>query len=266
MATYEVFAIRYGHHERRAAENFILPLLADAHDGPMPLDYFVWVIRNAERTILVDTGFGERAARERGRTITIHPAEALRRFGVDPDKVEDVVITHLHYDHAGNLDSFPNARIHLQEAEIGYATGPCMCHPVLRFPFDVEDVVAMVRRLYAGRVVFHAGDATIAEDITLYHMPGHSKGVQSVGVMTKRGLVLLASDASHFYANIERAVPFPLVVDVEAQLKTLQRLVAIAGTLDRLVPGHDPIVTQIYPRVPHDGVEVWALHEKPKAR
>jgi glyoxylase-like metal-dependent hydrolase (beta-lactamase superfamily II) len=266
VATYEVFALRYAHHSRPAAENFILPRLADAHDGPMPLDFFVWVIRNAERTIVVDTGFGERAARERGREIMIHPAEALRRFGVDPDKVEDVVITHLHYDHAGNLDSFPNARIHLQDAEMAYATSRCMCHPVLRFPFDVEDVVAMVRRLYAGRVVFHNGDANIAEDISLHHMPGHSKGVQSVSVMTKRGLVVLASDASHFYANIERNVPFPLVVDVEAQLKTQQRLVAIAGTLEYIVPGHDPIVTQIYPRVSHEGVEAWALHEKPKAR
>jgi glyoxylase-like metal-dependent hydrolase (beta-lactamase superfamily II) len=266
MATYEVFALRYAHHSRPAAENFILPRLADAHDGPMPLDFFVWVIRNGERTVVVDTGFGERAARERGRELIVHPAEALRRFGVDPAKVEEVVITHLHYDHAGNLDSFPNARIHLQDTEMAYATGPCMCHPVLRFPFDVEDVVAMVRRLYAGRVVFHAGDAALADGIDLHHMPGHSKGLQSVSVMTRRGLVVLASDASHFYANMERAVPFPLVVDVEAQLKTHQRLVAIAGTLDHVVPGHDPIVTQIYPRVAHDGVEAWALHEKPKSR
>ena len=266
MSIYEVHAIRYARHERPAADNFLSRSAVDAHDGPMPLDYFIWVLRGEGRTIVVDTGFGEAAARQRGRQLLIHPIEALRRFGVDPATVEDVVITHLHYDHAGNIDAFPNARFHLQDAEMDYATGRCMCHGLLRHPFDVENVVAMVRRLYAGRVTFRAGDAEIAPGVTLHHLPGHSKGLQGVGVATNRGYVVLASDASHFYANLETGNPFPIVVDIAAMLESHRRLVQLAGSLDHIVPGHDPLVTRIYPRVAREGVEVFALHESPTRR
>ena len=58
---YEVYAIKYAHHERRASENF---LGGDPHDGPMPLDYFVWAIhREGHPPLIVDTGFGEAAGR-----------------------------------------------------------------------------------------------------------------------------------------------------------------------------------------------------------
>src|SRR3712207_2780478 len=106
MIAYEVFAIRYATLERRTNDNFVL---RDLHDGPMPLDYFVWLIRGHGRMILVDTGFDEPAAQARGRNLLIHPTAALRAFGVEPDAIQDVILTHLHYDHAGNLGRFPNA-------------------------------------------------------------------------------------------------------------------------------------------------------------
>ena len=149
MAGWEVFALRYAVHERRAFENFIRA--PDPHDAPMPMDYFVWVVRRGGRVVVVDTGFTPEGGAKRGRTL-IRPVEAaLRQLGVDPWAVEDVVITHLHYDHAGNLDLFPQARFHLQEAEMGFATGRHMCQACIRYPFDVEDVVRMVRAVYAER-------------------------------------------------------------------------------------------------------------------
>ena len=59
----------------------------------------------------------------------------------DPASIRDVVITHLHYDHAGNLNLFPNARFHLQDREMQFATGRHMCMGCMRGAFDVEDVV-----------------------------------------------------------------------------------------------------------------------------
>lgn len=264
MSTYEVFAIRYARHERPATENFIGRPIPDMHDGPMPVDYFVWLIRGAGRTIVVDTGFGEAAARQRGRTLLIHPVEALRRFGVAPETVDEVVVTHLHFDHAGNIDAFPRARFHIQDSEMAYATGRCMCHGFLQHPFDVDNVVAMVRHLYAGRAIFHDGDAEIGAGLSLLHLPGHSKGLQGIGVATRRGRVILASDASHYYANLETGNPFPIVVDVAGMLESHKRLLDLAGSTDHIVPGHDPLVRDLYPVVACPGVEVRALHEKPR--
>ena len=107
--TYEVYALKYAHHARRAAENFIG---GDPHDGPMPLDYFVWLIRGGGREIVVDTGFSAAVAAKRGRDHIRCPTSALRQMGVDARQVKDVVVTHLHYDHAGNFDLFPAATLH----------------------------------------------------------------------------------------------------------------------------------------------------------
>jgi glyoxylase-like metal-dependent hydrolase (beta-lactamase superfamily II) len=161
--TYEIYAIRYGHHPRKAAENFIG---GDDHETDMPLDYFVWAIKGAAKTYVLDTGFDPEVAKRRGRITTLPIHEGLRSIGVEPDQVEDVVISHMHYDHAGNLGLFPNARFHIQDAEMAYCTGRCMCHPIMRFPFEAQDVEAMVRRVFEGKVQFHDGDTELAPGIT----------------------------------------------------------------------------------------------------
>jgi glyoxylase-like metal-dependent hydrolase (beta-lactamase superfamily II) len=267
MSAYEIVTLRYATHDRPASENFLYPAAAgeDPHDYPMPIDYFVWVIRNGERTILVDTGFDYPAAAARGRTLLKHPVDGLRALGVDPATIRDVVITHLHYDHAGNVGAFPQARFHLQDSEIAFATGRCMCHPRLRYPFDVEDVVAMVRRLHAGQVNFIDGDEEIAPGISLHHVPGHTRGLQCVRVATARGPVVLASDALHFYANVERQNPFPIVVDIAATMESWKKLARLAGDERRIVPGHDPLVMKRYPRLDVAGIEAVMLHENPIA-
>ena len=146
--TYEVYALKYAHHARRASENFIG---GDPHDGPMPLDYFVWLIRGEGREVVVDIGFSAAMARKRGRDHLRCPADALRLLDVDPARVKDVVITHLHYDHVGNFERFPAATLHLQELEMRYATGRYMCSECFRGAFEAEDVVGVVRRVYDGR-------------------------------------------------------------------------------------------------------------------
>ena len=117
-------------------------------------------------------------------------------------------MTHLHYDHAGNLDRFPNAHFHLQDREMSYATGRCMCNGLLRHPFSVEHVTQMVRHVYGERVTFHSGDGEVAPGVTVHRVGGHSDGLQVVRVETARGPVVLASDAAHYYANLQRAARF----------------------------------------------------------
>ena len=129
---YEVYAIKYAHHARRSSENFIG---GDPHDGPMPLDFFVWLIRGEGREIVVDTGFSAPMAAKRQRDHLRCPTEGLRMLGSDSSKVKDVVVTHLHYDHVGNFDLFPAAAFHLQDLEMNYATGRHMGKAVFRGAF-----------------------------------------------------------------------------------------------------------------------------------
>lgn len=244
LPEYEVYAVKYAHHERRSRENF---LGGDPHDVPMPLDYFVWLIRGAGREIVVDTGFSAEMAAKRGRTLLRCPSEGLRLLGVDAAKVSDVVITHLHYDHAGNLGLFPAATLHLQDRELNYATGRYMCHECFRGAYEVEDVVSMVRRVYAGRVRFHEGDAEIAPGVSVHLVGGHTMGIQSVRVMTRRGWVVLASDASHFYANMEEVRPFPIIWSVAEMVEGYAKLRSLAASPQHIIPGHDPLVMARYP-------------------
>ena len=259
---YEIYQLTYGGDpNRRVQQNFIM---VDMHDGPMPFDFNLWVVRNRHRTVLVDTGFGPRAAKERGRPILFDPVDGLARIGVDPEAIEDIVITHLHFDHAGSIDRFGKARLHIQDAEVGFATGRCMCDAFLRRPFDVEDVVTLIRRTYANRVVFHDGDDDLMPGLTLHVFPGHSAAVQGLLVNTARGPVLLASDATHFYANALNMKPFNLTVDVRQTLQSYRKIQRLTGgEADRLIPGHDPKVRQLFPPIEVNGISLLALHAPP---
>lgn len=242
---YQVYAVRYAHHpDRPASENFIG---GDPHEGPMPLDFFVWAIVGEERSFVVDTGFDEAMARKRRRNFLRSPAEGLRTIGVDPARVADVVVTHMHYDHCGNHDMFPNATYHLQDKEMAYCTGRCMCHQALKAPFERDDVAAMVTRLFEGRVRFHDGAEDLAPGVSVHHVGGHTMGLQAVRVRTRRGWIVLASDASHLYANMEEGRPFPIVHNVADMLEGHRRLRALASSPDHVVPGHDPLVLKRYP-------------------
>jgi glyoxylase-like metal-dependent hydrolase (beta-lactamase superfamily II) len=143
-----------------------------------------------------------------------------------------------------------------------YATGRCMCHGVLRHPFSCEDVTLMVRHVFNDRVVFHDGDDEIAPGITLHHVGGHSDGLQVVRVETKRGPVVLASDAAHYYGNIHRRNPFPILYNLGDMCEGWREVEQLAGHPDRVIPGHDPMVRELYPRV-NGSEDIVALHEKP---
>jgi glyoxylase-like metal-dependent hydrolase (beta-lactamase superfamily II) len=261
-ATYEVYALKYAHHARRASENFIG---GDPHDGPMPLDYFVWLLRGPGREIVVDTGFPAAMAAKRAREHLRCPTDGLRLLGCEARAVREVVITHLHYDHVGNFDLFPAATFHLQDLEMRYATGRHMGEPFFRGAYEVEDVVGMVRGVFAGRVRFHDGDAQIAPGVSLHLIGGHTMGLQAVRVATRRGHVVLASDASHLYANMEQARPFPIVYSVGGMIEGWRRLRELADSPEHIVPGHDPLVLERYPAASGELEGIAAsLHAAPR--
>lgn len=261
QAPYEVFAIKYG---ERTGERGRIFLGGDPHDAPLDMDYFLWVVRNDERTVVVDVGYGRPEGEARGRTFLRTPAEALALVEVDAASVTDVVLTHLHYDHAGNLDSFPSARFHVQERELAYVTGRSMRYRALNHSFRLDDVLEVVRLLYADRVEILDGDTELAPGIGLHHIGGHTPGQMSVSVATPRGRVVVASDAAHYYESFEQERVFTTHESVTEMLEGYRRLRALADSDDHVVPGHDPLVLDRYPPPSADlaGV-VAALHRSP---
>ena len=244
--TYAIYAIKYARHERRSSENF---LGGDPHDVPMPMDYFVWAVVGDTGTFIVDSGFDAEKAQKRGRTITHPVAEGLQAIGIRPDAVEDVIVTHMHYDHAGNRSLFPRARYHVQDREMAYCTGRCMCQHALNHPFEPDDVTQMVRRIFDGKVQFHDGASHITSGLSVHLVGGHTNGLQVVRVHTQRGWVVLASDASHYYANMEARRPFPAVYNVGDMIEAYQTCYKLADSPQHVVPGHDPDVLKRFPAV-----------------
>lgn len=242
--TYEVYAVRYATRAGRRQDNFIG---GDPHDGPMPMDYFFWLVIGDGKKYVIDCGFTEEVSAARKRTYLRNPVDALKLFDIAAEDVEDVILTHLHYDHVGNFARFPKARFHLQEPELAYATGKYMRHPFLNHAFEVEDIVGVVRLNYAGRVNFYHGDAEIRPGLRVHLVGGHSAGLQFVTVHTARGWVVLASDATHYYENMDSGRPFTTTFHVGDTLEGYDRVRAFAPTPEHIVPGHDPLVMQIYP-------------------
>ena len=262
--SHEVYAIRYARHERRASANYIG---GDPHDTLEPLDFFVWAIVGEHGIFIVDTGFDETMAKKRDRALMKPIGEGLKAIGIEPESVEQVIVSHLHYDHTGNYDLFPRARYHLQDCEMAYATGRCMCHAQMKVPFEADDVVAMVRKVFEGRVTFHDGEDEIAPGITVHKVGGHSKGLQCVRVKTRRGYVALASDATHLYNHFEQGRVFPLTYNVAEVLEGYNLLTRLATSREHVVPGHDPLVLERYPAA-RAGLEGWVarLDADPRPR
>jgi glyoxylase-like metal-dependent hydrolase (beta-lactamase superfamily II) len=263
-AVYELFALRYGiGRARTAAANFIpVPGFEPPATDPS-LACYAWVARSAERVVLVDTGCDETTATSRGIAFERLPQDSLRRLDIAPEDVTDVVLTHLHWDHAGTLDRLPGARVHLHPAEIAHATGPAMGHAFLRRPYAPHQLATVLELVHGERVAFTGATTEVAPGLTVHHVGGHTPGMQVVRVPTRRGPVVLAGDARHYDANADTGVPFPVLVDVEAYCHAGATVERLAASPEHVVAGHEPAITRRYPRVDPDDELVVRLDVAP---
>ncbi|WP_454829826.1 N-acyl homoserine lactonase family protein [Paraburkholderia xenovorans] len=262
LPNYEVYAIRYASVDRPTRSNFLYG--QDPHDdSTMPMDFYVWLIRGENRVVLVDTGFNDISSSMRGRQYSCKPEVTLQGLGVHVEQVADLIITHMHYDHAGSVDVYPQVRIHLQESEMQYATGRCMCDKKTNHFFYVEDVKTLVGKVYEGNVQFHDGASDIYPGIQIERVGGHTAGLQIVRVHTRRGWIVLASDAAHYYRNFEEGNPFPAIHDENEMAVGYDTIRRLAASADHIIPGHDPEVARRYPQV--RDLHAFSLHEAPLA-
>ena len=256
---YSVYAVRYATREARSGEHFHgRGRGQDPHDAPMPMDYFVWVAVSDEHTVVVDTGFSAEVAARRGREHLRCPSEGLAALGIDAGSVRYAILTHLHYDHVGNLQKFPAATFVVQDEEMAFWTGRYAGRELFRELVEPDDVGYLVRANFEGRLRFVSGSENIVPGVEAHKAGGHSAGLQVVRVRTARGAVVLASDATHFYANIEQDRPFSIVSDLPRMYGAFDLVRSLAGSPGHVVPGHDPLVMDRYPAA-KEGLEGVAV-------
>lgn len=222
-------------------------------DDSMPIDYFVWLITGQDAAILVDAGFTpETAAKRPGRKHLGSPLDIAKKLGYPAGAIPSVVVTHAHYDHTGYLTELPNARIHLQQKELAFWVGPHARREMYRSIVEPDDIVGLVRANFTGAIDLYDGDAWIAPGVSAHLVGGHTAGTQVVRVALPTGeVVVLASDASHFYENIGASRPFSIAHTVPDMFDAFETIDALARRADGetgiILPGHDPAVTHHFP-------------------
>jgi glyoxylase-like metal-dependent hydrolase (beta-lactamase superfamily II) len=246
--TYEVYAIRYA-----SLPDFPVSDLVSGADRARKLDLAmtIWLVRGGGHNVLVDAGFyHDRFFKDWKVKEFIKPSDALAGLGVKPEDITDVVISHMHWDHADGSDRFPKARIWIQKDELEYYAGEAWETKDTSGGIDPEDVLELVKLNTEGRVGLVHGDAQeILPGLTCYTGGRHTYQSQYVGVKTAGGTVVLASDNMYLYENMEKHVPIAETLDAASNLRAQDRMKRMATRPEWVIPGHDPSVFDKFPKI-----------------
>lgn len=252
---YEVYAIRYA-----TIPDFPVAALVKDADRERKLDIamMVWLIRGNGRNILVDSGFyRDQFFKQWTVRDFVKPSEAVGLLGLKPDQITDVIITHMHWDHADGMELFPKARVWVQKDEYGYYTGDAWQQKGKHSGIDPDDVLAVVKLNLEGRVGLVNGDAQeIIPGITCYTGGKHTFQSQYVGVSTQAGAIILASDNMYLYENLEKHMPIAASLDFDSNLRAQDRMKQLAASPRLIIPGHDPAVFTRFPQKNKDVVKI----------
>jgi glyoxylase-like metal-dependent hydrolase (beta-lactamase superfamily II) len=210
----------------------------------------VWLIRGGGRIILFDSGF-HRARWFKEWTVNnyLSPDDAVRSAGVEPQAVTDIVISHAHWDHLGGIDLFPKAAVWIQKEEFRYYTQTAWQPGGDHDGIDPEDIVELVKRNTEGRVHLVDGDnIELFPGIRAFTGGRHTYAAQYIRVAGSPPFVL-ASDNVYLYRNLAEHKPSATFTEADypANLAAQRRMIELAGSVDRIVPGHDALQFQKFP-------------------
>ena len=244
---YEVYAIRYA-----TIKDFAVSGLIAGADKSRKKDIamMVWLIKGEGRNVLLDSGFyRDQFMKQWHPADYTKPSEAIAVLGLKPEDVTDLIISHIHWDHADGFDLFPKAKIWIQKDELEYYAGEAW-QGHRRTAADPETIIGLVKLNTEGRVGLVNGDAQqILPGITCYIGGKHTYQSQYVGVATAAGTVILASDNVYLYENLEKHLPIAQTLDANSNLRAQDRMKQLAASPKLIVPGHDPAVMKNFPEV-----------------
>jgi len=250
---YEVLAVRYATLRSTKAEFYYRHHSYGEPDAELDMDYYFWLLRDGDETIVVDCGFSPEAGARRGRPWLCEPVDALLALGVEPESVSTVVVTHLHYDHIGNLAAFPAATLCVPRRELDFWTGPIAKRFQFAWVAEPAEIDFVARAADAGRVRLTEGREEICDGVTAITVGGHSPGQQIIVVARPGGDVVLASDAAHFSEELELERPCAVIHDLEQMYAAYDLLKGFAAAGSVVVTGHDPGEARRFPVVARVG-------------
>ena len=163
--------------------------LAAAGD-PIEIGATVWLVRDGERIILVDTGSGEALS---GMFPTVGKLDALLAAeGIEKAAITDIILTHMHADHIGGLmgpdaGGFKNAKIHVAEAEWAFWTNPALASAVPEADKPMIDLLQSIAAPLADRIKTYGGEADLGGGVTLVPLIGHTAGHSGVRIVADDG-------------------------------------------------------------------------------
>jgi glyoxylase-like metal-dependent hydrolase (beta-lactamase superfamily II) len=242
---YSIQAIRYA-----SAEDDVADLVMGAPHEKMNLAMVIWLIRGEGRNILFDSGYHrDTFLKEFPSTEYIRPDEAVKLAGVQPEDITDIVISHAHWDHMGGIDLFPKATVWIQKEEFRYYTGDAWQPAGDHGGIDPEDVQELVKLNTEGRLRLVDGDnVQLFPGIRAYTGGRHTYASQYLCVEGTPTFVL-ASDNLYLYRNLVEHKASATFSDADhaANIRNQERMVQLAGSPDRVVPGHDALQFQKFP-------------------
>lgn len=263
--TTEVYALRYASMRgRRASDTFLRDPSTEADDRLMTMDCYFWVIRSGSQVMLLDSGWNRnRGLAGTGRRFSQvavdqqDPVDLLARLDISPGDVGHVIVSHMHFDHVGNLDLFPDAALSVARAEFAYWTGPHGRRRSIAHSTAPDDVQVIRDRERAGLVHLVDRAEEVAPGVTIVPVGGHTPGQMIVEVTTPTATVVLASDAAHYHEELEHDRPFYIYSDMPALLSTYDLLRAKAAQPRTwVVAGHDPAEMDRFEQVNDDCVDL----------
>ncbi|CAN5635170.1 N-acyl homoserine lactonase family protein [soil metagenome] len=239
---YEIYALKFGERTNK------IPL-ADAAVGATGTDslnvcFMYWLLKgNNGRNILVDAGFTGDADINPKFISFSPPDKMLEKINMKPDEITDIIITHPHWDHIGGIDLYPDAMVWMQKDDYNYFVTDAWQHDGNSKGFNKKDVVKIVQRNLDEKLTLIKGDdIEILPGIKVFIGGKHTFESQFVLVGSGADKVILASDNSWFYYNIEHLLPIPVTHDAKAYVKNLARMKSMVSNMDYIIPGHDPLV------------------------
>jgi glyoxylase-like metal-dependent hydrolase (beta-lactamase superfamily II) len=244
---YSIQAIRYASSPDVPVSELVV---GGPKDAKVDIAMVVWLVRGEGHTILFDSGFHrDTFLKYFPMKEYLRPDEAVKLAGVQPEAVTDIVISHAHWDHMGGIDLFPKANVWIQKAEYRYYTMEAWQPGGNHGGIDPEDVKQLLQLNTEGRLHLVDGDnVEIFPGIRAYTGARHTYASQYLRVAGNPPFVL-ASDNCYFYLNLSLHLPSATFSDADhaANIAAQSRMIELAGSVDRVVPGHDALQFQKFP-------------------